>query len=115
MRDRKEWDPLNTRLPRLTRLLGAGAFAVALVAALSILASPSASAQTTGDFFVGEMPESGAAMVAVAGGTFDELEAAAKAQSFETVFVTIDGKFVGFPADVPDVVNADFPIGRENG
>ncbi|MGE3961415.1 MAG: CHRD domain-containing protein [Dehalococcoidia bacterium] len=76
----------------------------------------SASAQTSGDFFAGDIPEDGGvAMVTVAGGSIEDLRTAAEAMGFTTVFTTVDGAFVGFSLDVPDFVNDAFREAFPNG
>lgn len=99
---------MNSPIPRLRRLLGAGAFAgVALVAATALVATPSANAQTgENEFFTGDIPEAGgAALLSVAGGTVDEMGQAAEAQGFETVWFTVNGEWIAYSGTAPDFVN----------
>ncbi|MCB9492442.1 MAG: hypothetical protein H6674_10300, partial [Dehalococcoidia bacterium] len=90
------------------RLIGAvGATAVALVAAVALIAP--AAAQTSNDFFTGDIPEQGGpAMLSVAGGSIEDLRSAAQSLGVTTVFTTVDGEFIGFAVNAPDFVNQPF-------
>lgn len=82
---------------------------MAVVALAGLSGTPKAEAQQAG--ITGNIPsDGGVAVVIWSGGSVEELKTAAAGQGcdVESVWVTVDGDFVGFSFGVPEFVNAGF-------